>query len=182
MSATSATQSPHTTVPAHRPDSPPPPFVRARDGRVVPFDGERIRRAIEKAYRAQLDIPTMDPLAAAVAAKIAALADTVVRWCHGRALVEVEQIQDEVERALMRAGDHAVARRFLYDDDAGLTAEDRWRLFQRDWRDARAWVAVVNDLNVQARRRWRTLAIARIATRTRASAPADDDAHPRQDR
>jgi hypothetical protein len=71
---------------------------------------------------------------------------------------------------------------FLYDDDAGMTAEDMWRLFQRDWRDARAWVAVVNDLNVQARRRWRMLDIARIATRTRASAPADDDAHPRQDR
>jgi len=71
---------------------------------------------------------------------------------------------------------------FLYEDDAVMPAEDRWRLFQRDWRDAQAWVAAVNDLNVQARRRWRTLAIARIATRPRASAPADDDAHPRQDR
>ena len=71
---------------------------------------------------------------------------------------------------------------FLYEDDAGMTTEDRWRLFQRDWRDARAWVAAINDLNVQARRRWRTLAIARIATRPRASAPADADAHPRQDR
>jgi len=71
---------------------------------------------------------------------------------------------------------------FLYEDDAGLTEEDMWRLFQRDWRDALAWVAAVNDLNGQARRRWRTLARARIATRTRASAEAGDDAYPRQDR
>jgi len=113
MSATSATQSPHTTMSAYHPDSPPPPPVRARDSRVVPFDGERIRVAIEKAYRAELDIPTVDSLAVAVDTKIAALTNAVVLWCHGRALVEVEQIQDEVERTLMRAGDHAVARRYI---------------------------------------------------------------------
>ncbi|HZS92989.1 MAG TPA: ribonucleoside-diphosphate reductase subunit alpha [Chloroflexota bacterium] len=110
MSATPAAPSSDTTPAA---DHHPSPTVRTRDGRIVPFDAERIHIAIEKAYRATFDIPASAALPVDVAATITSLTGTVATWCHGHEIVEVEQIQDEVERALMRAGDHAVARRYI---------------------------------------------------------------------
>ncbi len=100
-------------APASAPPPPRTPSVAARDGHVVAFDGERIRAAIEKAYRAELALPLPSTLPLPVSARIASLVEAVVSWCGDREVVAVEQIQDEVERALMRAGDHAVARRYI---------------------------------------------------------------------
>jgi len=100
-------------APASAPPLPLTPSVAARGGHIVAFDGERIRAAIEKAYRAELALPLPGALPLPVSARIASLAEAVVSWCSDREVVEVEQIQDEVERTLMRAGDHAVARRYI---------------------------------------------------------------------
>jgi ribonucleoside-diphosphate reductase alpha chain len=99
------------------------PAVRKRDGSIAAFDGERIRAAIEKAFRAELDLSADIPLAPETAAKIAGLATEVVVWCHTQEDVRVEQIQDEVEKSLMRAGDHGVARRYILYREA--RAEER---------------------------------------------------------
>ncbi|MDQ6603109.1 MAG: ribonucleoside-diphosphate reductase subunit alpha, partial [Chloroflexota bacterium] len=99
------------------------PGVHKRDGSTAAFDGERIRVAIEKAFRAELDLSDDIALAPETAAKIAGLATEVVVWCHAQDAVRVEQIQDEVEKALMRAGDHAVARRYILYREA--RAEER---------------------------------------------------------
>ncbi|MCA1667004.1 MAG: ribonucleoside-diphosphate reductase subunit alpha, partial [Thermomicrobia bacterium] len=99
------------------------PAVQKRDGTIAAFDGERIRVAIEKAFRAELDLSADIALAPETAAKIAGLATEVVVWCGAQEAVRVEQIQDEVEKALMRAGDHGVARRYILYREA--RAEDR---------------------------------------------------------
>jgi ribonucleoside-diphosphate reductase alpha chain len=99
------------------------PSVHKRDGSTAAFDGERIRVAIEKAFRAELDLSADIPLASETAVKIAGLATDVVVWCHAQDEVRVEQIQDEVEKSLMRAGDHGVARRYILYREA--RAEER---------------------------------------------------------
>ncbi len=99
------------------------PGVHKRDGSTAAFDGERIRVAIEKAFRAELDLSADIPLAPETAGKIAGLATEVVVWCHAQDAVRVEQIQDEVEKSLMRAGDHGVARRYILYREA--RAEER---------------------------------------------------------
>jgi len=115
MSAIPGIRPPSAAPPAQQAGASPPPLpsVRTRGGRVVPFERARIHAAIEKAYRAELGIPTTTSPAPPIDTRIALLTDEVVLWCHGRVIVEVEQIQDEVERALMRVGEHAVARRYI---------------------------------------------------------------------
>ena len=64
---------------------------------------------------------------------------------------------------------------FYYIAD-GATIDDTWVLFQRDWRDALAWIAYANAVVAQATRRWRAVASARIARRASgAGAGADAD-------
>ena len=98
--------------------------LQKRDGSLASFDGERIRLAIEKAFRAEMSLAENAPLPADTAAKVAAIADAVVQWCleeSGSAAemgwretpLQVEQIQDEVERVLMAGGEHRVARRYV---------------------------------------------------------------------
>lgn len=99
------------------------PAVHKRDSSTATFDGERILVAIEKAFRAELDLSADIPLAPETAAKIASLATEVVVWCNAQGEIRVEQIQDEVEKALMRAGDHGVARRYILYREA--RAEER---------------------------------------------------------
>jgi ribonucleoside-diphosphate reductase alpha chain len=108
------------------------PRVTKRDGACAAFDGERIRVAIEKAFRAELDLSPDIPLASETAAKIAALATAVVVWCREQDAVRVEQIQDEVERTLMRAGEHGVARRYiLYREERAKARQARVLTYHR---------------------------------------------------
>ncbi len=87
--------------------------VRKRDGKVVPFDGARIRRAIEKAFRAEHRLDAEEPLPGQLASRIDALAIEVFHWCSQQPALAVEDIQDQVERTLMTAGEHRVARRYV---------------------------------------------------------------------
>jgi ribonucleoside-diphosphate reductase alpha chain len=93
--------------------APPAPTVRKRDGSVAPFDAARIQTAIAKAFRAEFGLAAEADLPGELAAKIGELAGTVVGWCAGRSALQVERVQDEVERVLMTAGEHRVARRYV---------------------------------------------------------------------
>jgi len=92
--------------------------VQKRNGLLTSFDGLRIHAAIEKAFRAELDLPTAAPLPAAAQTKVEGFAEAVTAWCAAEAQaltapLQVEQIQDEVERVLMLGGENRVARRYV---------------------------------------------------------------------
>jgi ribonucleoside-diphosphate reductase alpha chain len=92
-------------------------LVRKRDGREASFDRSRIAHAIEMAVRAELGCPFPDPIATVAARQVETVVDTVLAKlptvAEGEVVASVEDIQDEVERALMAAGAYAVARRYI---------------------------------------------------------------------
>ena len=81
-----------------------PVSLRKRDGRLAPFDVDKIAAAIAAAGAAtgEFEAPLASTLAEAVRQQLA----------H-RAAVEVEQVQDGVERALMAAGYFDTARAYI---------------------------------------------------------------------
>lgn len=88
-----------------------------RDGRIVPFDGERIRRAVAAAFRAEAGLAGGGELPAETAAAADGIAADVAREVLNRAAdgdqPGIESIQDLVERHLMEAGWHGVAKRYI---------------------------------------------------------------------
>lgn len=100
--------------------------VRKRDGRVVGFDSGRISHAIEMAFRAEIGCPFPDPLLIDVVKRIDLLTANVVSTVRSphSAFVDVEAIQDEVERQLMAAGAYSVARRYILYRDARARQRD----------------------------------------------------------
>lgn len=91
--------------------------VRKRDGRTAPFDPDRIRTAIEKAFRATLSIESHEQLSTDHQTQVSKVADAVVEATLSKNLqgdpLEVEGIQDEVETQLMKVGHYNVARRYI---------------------------------------------------------------------
>lgn len=126
MSATNLSHSSHQSE-SQSPEAPVALQVRKRNGDVVSFDGERIRVAIEKAYKAELGVDGGGPLPNPHYGKVAALAQAVIRWANDRdGMPTVEQIQDEVEKSLMTAGEHKIARRYvLYRESRAKQREQR---------------------------------------------------------
>ena len=117
----------------------PAPAFRAvvkRDGREVEPDRSRIVHAIEMAFRAEIGCPFPDPLRMAVAIQIEAIADAVIDELNRRQIggetVQVEIIQDEVERQLMAAGVYAVARRFIVYREARARRREEASVQVRD--------------------------------------------------
>ena len=96
--------------------------VRKRDGRGESFNEERIRLAVESAFKADRDIPsdyTLSPEDQAAALSVTA---AVVQRLFSRAIrgeeLQIERIQDAVEEALMVQGHTHVARRYIiYRED-----------------------------------------------------------------
>jgi ribonucleoside-diphosphate reductase alpha chain len=92
-------------------------LVRKRDGRLVPFDGGLITAAMGKAFCAEYGLIDFQELDAALQEKIRTMTSEVVSRVHDQAVtetgVDVEQVQDEVERELMRHEFFAVARRYI---------------------------------------------------------------------
>lgn len=91
--------------------------VRKRDGRSEAFNEARIQLALESAYRAELELERGADLPEDRRAAITYLTSAVVERAlalsaDGREL-EVELIQDLVEKELMRTGEHTVARRYI---------------------------------------------------------------------
>ena len=89
--------------------------VRKRDGREVPFDRTRIANAIEKAFAAELSVPT-DAIDSDTSQAIETITDQVLQLTqhaqHGSRL-SVEEVQDVVEMTLMQHGHFRVARRYI---------------------------------------------------------------------
>lgn len=147
-------------------------LIRKRDGRVVPFDRSRIAHAIEMAVRAELGCPYPDPIAAAAAAQVEAVVDAVLAKLpnvpEGEVVATVEEIQDEVERALMAAGAFAVARRYIVYREARARRreEQELRLVDADGQEVL--------LNLAVLRSWITEACDGHGERVSAKAIADE--------
>lgn len=81
--------------------------VIKRDGTLVPFDGLKIQRAIEKAfkdeYKGELNPDILQEIKELALAASTKFQDTP----------SVEEIQDQVEELLMEAGHHAVAKSYI---------------------------------------------------------------------
>jgi ribonucleoside-diphosphate reductase alpha chain len=91
--------------------------VRKRDGRIVSFDRELIMRAIQKAFCAQHRLAQLTDLVPELVDEIDRMTDEVISRIADpideQRTVEVEHIQDTVERVLMECGHFNVARRYI---------------------------------------------------------------------
>ena len=117
-----------------------PVSLRKRDGRLAAFDMDKITRAITAAAAATGEFE---------ASVAQALAEVVGRQLAHRATVEVEQVQDAVERALMEAGYFDTARAYI------VYRERHARLR----RDRKAVVDVATSMNEYlSREDWRVRA------------------------
>ena len=96
--------------------------VRKRDGHGESFNEERIRLAVESAFKADRDIPNDYPLSPEDQAAVISVTSAVVQRLFRRAIrgeeLEIERVQDAVEEALMTQGHVQVARRYIiYRED-----------------------------------------------------------------
>lgn len=93
--------------------------VRKRDGRVVSFDKGLIATALEKAFRAEFELPASQPVDAELSSQLEQMCREVVDDLlpsgggTSDVDIDVERIQDAVERQLMRSGHYSVARRYI---------------------------------------------------------------------
>lgn len=91
--------------------------VRKRDGRVVSFDADRIIRAIQKAFCAEQNLRDSAELNNRLLEEINQITGDVVATVEREAAtdlgIDVEEIQDAVERQLMKAEHFSVARRYI---------------------------------------------------------------------
>jgi ribonucleoside-diphosphate reductase alpha chain len=91
--------------------------VRKRDGRIVPFDETRIGLAIESAFKAEAGLSQDESLPEETQSLVIQLAEAAARDCLSRAVrgetLEIELIQNCVERQLLTKGHHEVARGFI---------------------------------------------------------------------
>lgn len=101
--------------------------VIKRNGQAVPFDVEKIKMAMRKAYLATKNQETLEK-GSHVYDKVAKLSEHIFetliqRTPHGSA-IHIESIQDMVELELMRSGEHDVARSYvLYREQRRLARE-----------------------------------------------------------
>lgn len=94
--------------------------VVKRDGRVVDYDGRRIKRAITRAA-----VGTGEEL---LPAEISEIEEYIFKICSDRGQMTVEEIQDHVELLLMRYAP-AVARSYiLYREERAAKREIGWEL------------------------------------------------------
>ena len=110
---TAATVIAKTSEPA--PAAPTGVPVIRRNGEIAPFDAAKISYALNRAF---LDVEGTDAGASSrVRSVVAELTEAVERALLRHAgpdrAVHIEQIQDQVELALMRGGHHAVARSYV---------------------------------------------------------------------
>ena len=105
--------------PTHSVESSSPPVallrVIKRSGLVADWDPGKIRAALAKAFLA------VEGQAATGSARLhdilegltGAVSDALLRRAHAARALHIEDIQDQVELALMRAEHHAVARAYV---------------------------------------------------------------------
>lgn len=90
-------------------------MVVRRNGDVVPFDAERIERAIKKAFLAvEGQGASLSSRVQTLGAQLAVqVVDVLRRRLSRGGMIHIEDIQDQVELALMRASEHKVARAYV---------------------------------------------------------------------
>ena len=93
-------------------------YILKRDGSQQPYDGEKIRSAVDKAFRAAGLIDEEG-----YALRIESLIQTEL--CHRNAQVAVEEIQDRVEAELMNLAPQVAKKYIIYRE---------WRTVQREKR------------------------------------------------
>lgn len=94
-----------------------------RDGRVVSFKAEKITLAIAKAFRANTEDSWEVIIERANHLTDVVIAEIRVLWPEGKA-VHIEEIQDLVEKALMKENFHDVAKKYiLYREQRAHTRE-----------------------------------------------------------
>ena len=93
-------------------------YILKRDGSQQPYDGEKIRSAVDKAFRAAGLIDEEG-----YALRIESLIQTEL--CHRNAQVAVEEIQDRVEAELMNLAPQVAQKYIIYRE---------WRTVQREKR------------------------------------------------
>ncbi|HMO16828.1 MAG TPA: ribonucleoside-diphosphate reductase subunit alpha [Oligoflexia bacterium] len=91
--------------------------VLKRNGSLAPFQGERIKIAIEKAFKAQKKIDESEPLDAFSAREVKTISEEVIKRVLAQVTpsreIGIEQIQDLVEMLLMQAGHYSVAKGYI---------------------------------------------------------------------
>lgn len=91
--------------------------IQKRDGRLVSFDYARIQTAIQKAFCAERQLEAIENLDGDTTDKIEVMVDNIVSQLNSLSSPEsgigVENIQDMVERELMRFEFFSVARRYI---------------------------------------------------------------------
>ena len=91
--------------------------VIKRDGRVSLYEAERIRVAITKAYMDPRVVGHKGAVSAEVKDKASKITESITNTFKARmpsgGTIHIEEIQDQVELALMRAGEHQVARYYV---------------------------------------------------------------------
>ncbi len=98
-------------------ESAPSVAVQKRDGSVVKFDRHRIAAALEKAFRADLQLSSgmaLDDFSKREVEEIAAEAERKI-YCkkRGCGIVNIEEIQDLVEILLMQHAHYTVAKLYI---------------------------------------------------------------------
>ena len=93
-------------------------YILKRDGSLQPYDGEKIRSAVDKAFRAAGLIDEEG-----YALRIESLIQTEL--CHRNSQVAVEEIQDRVEAELMNLAPQVAKKYIIYRE---------WRTVQREKR------------------------------------------------
>jgi len=124
-------------------------LVRKRDGRLVPFHADLVSAAMGKAFCAEYGLINISELELALREKIAAMTSEisakVLPLAATETGIDVEKVQDEVERELMRYDFYSVARRYILyrenqaqlrekmaDDDMAIPAESKAPAMQVD--------------------------------------------------
>ncbi len=99
--------------------------IRKRDGRLVPFDEEKIAEAIDKAFRATYK-PGHEETACRLAQEVSSILEV-----EGEATPDVEHVQDLVERVLMDNGYVQTAKAYIiYRSERSRAREMNTRLMK----------------------------------------------------
>ncbi|MEL7264354.1 MAG: ATP cone domain-containing protein, partial [Planctomycetota bacterium] len=96
--------------------APETAVVRKRDGRIVDFEPSRVATAIERAFRAEMNLADGQPFDNEILQDISSIVEEVAVVVIAREATQpatVEQIQDVVEMGLMRREHFRVARRYI---------------------------------------------------------------------
>lgn len=94
--------------------------IKKRDGRIVPFDVQKISNAIAKSFRADEPEHDYEDLADALAWKVYSLLDL-----EGDPAPTVEHVQDIVEQVLMREGYVQTAKSYILYRQARTNVRNR---------------------------------------------------------